>query len=456
MNRFVVRGAVVGAIALAVILTIGYTAEQALAGPVIPVGSVIVGTGSGLYSEFSPTGTLLGQFDTTSGSADETGCGFDASGNLFGTNFDTSSTSKFDPTGALLVPSFGTGFDAHPESVTFDLLGNVYFGQADGLHKILEFNSAGTPVASFSPATEDRGTDWIELQTDQCTILYTSEGPDILSFNKCTNTQGANFNVAPLPGGSAFAHRTLLNGDVLVADSTEVTLLNTAGVQIQHYPITGQTFLFALNLDPDGTSFWTADLITGEVFKVDIATGGILESWFPNTAPGFTATGGLCVKGENTVSNPLCTATALISGSMEGNLPVKPGDTIKAGYDFTVPGNHPVDMVSFTNVSVMLSVKCPNNSVVPITITMPNQTYTDPAGSPNWIPSGDQKSPLVYQGSFTVPAGLCGGQTGHAPQGATFSANLTGTTKDAVHVRFHYSDNTSGSWSSTPSYCGGH
>jgi len=333
MNRFVVRGAVAGAMALAVACLIGYSTERAsaLPPPVIPIGTVIVGTGTGLYSEFSQTGALLGQFNTTSGSADETGCGFDPSGNLFGTNFDTSSTTKFDPTGALLVPSFGSGFDTHPESVTFDTAGNVYFGQADGTHEILEFNAAGTPVASFSPTTEDRGTDWIELQVDQCTILYTSEGADILSFNKCTLTQNSNFNLVALPGVSAFAHRTLPNGQVLVADSTEVTLLSAGGVQIKHYTIPGQSFLFALNLDPDGTSFWTADLITGEVFKVDIATGAILESWFPNSVTGFVATGGLCVKGENTVSTPLCSATVMISGSMEGNLPVNGGDTIKAG-----------------------------------------------------------------------------------------------------------------------------
>jgi len=136
-------------------------------------------------------------------------------------------------------------------------------------------------------------------------------------------------------------------------------------------------------------------------------------------------------------------------------LPVKPGDTIKAGYDFTVPGSHATDTVTFANGRVTLSIQCPNNSVFPVTIVIPDQTITDPAGSSNWFPSGNQSSPLVYQGSFTTPATMCGGQTGHAPQGATFSANITGSTKDSVHVRFHYSDNTSGSWSGTPSYCGG-
>ena len=40
-----------------------------------------------------------------------------------------------------------------------------------------------------------------------------------------------------------------------------------------------------------------------------------------------------------------------ISGSMEGNLPISPGDTVKAGIDFTMPGNH----AAATAISLVLS-----------------------------------------------------------------------------------------------------
>ena len=453
MNRFVMKGAVRGAIALAVICLIGYSPEKASAGPVIPIGNVIVGTGNGFYSEFTPTGTLVTQFNTLSASSDETGCGFDSSGDLLTTNFEAQSASKFDPTGVLTDPAFGGPFDCNPESVTLDNLGNVYFGQAGCTHEILEFSSTGVPVATFSPTIEEQGSDWIDLQSNQCTIFYTSEGVQVLTFNKCTNTQGPNFNVAPLPGSHAFAHRTRPNGEVLVADSSEVTRLSAAGVQIQHYLIPGATLLFALNLDPDGTSFWTGDMSNGIVYKVDIATGTVLQSWNAAVAPNFVDIAGLCIKGEITPTEA-CTATSTISGSMEGNLPIHPGDTIKAGFDFTIPGNHAADTVTFSNVMVTLSIKCPSGPPVPVTITMPNQMFTDLAGNTNWLPSGNQSSPLVYQGSFTTPSTLCGGQTGHAPAGATFSANVDGTTTSSIHVRFHYADNTSGSWSGTAGYCG--
>jgi DNA-binding beta-propeller fold protein YncE len=39
--------------------------------------------------------------------------------------------------------------------------------------------------------------------------------------------------------------------------------------------------LFALNLDPDGTSFWTAGVQSNRVVRVDIASGAVLASFTP-------------------------------------------------------------------------------------------------------------------------------------------------------------------------------
>ncbi len=47
--------------------------------------------------------------------------------------------------------------------------------------------------------TELYGDDWIDLSSDQCTFYYTTEGTDIVTYNKCTNTQGPNFNKVPFP-----------------------------------------------------------------------------------------------------------------------------------------------------------------------------------------------------------------------------------------------------------------
>jgi hypothetical protein len=70
--------------------------------------------------------------------------------------------------------------------------------------------------------------------------------------------------------------------------------------------ISGETYLFALNLDPDGTSFWTAGILTGKVRKVDISTGNVLQSW---TAGIVTDAAGLAIFNEPIVSS--CTAPSI-------------------------------------------------------------------------------------------------------------------------------------------------
>jgi hypothetical protein len=63
-----------------------------------------------------------------------------------------------------------------------------------------------------------------------------------------------------------------------------------------------------MTLDPDGKSFWTADLLTFNVFKVDIATG-VVKTHF-NASTDCTncgvpaGVGGLTIKGQIQVSNP--------------------------------------------------------------------------------------------------------------------------------------------------------
>jgi len=136
--------------------------------------------------------------------------------------------------------------------------------------------------------------------------------------------------------------------------------------------------------------------------------------------------------------------------AMEGNLQVHPADAIRAGYDFTMPGSHPAAQVTVDNASVTLAVTCASGPAPPpIAIALPVQTYSDPAGSPSWYPSGDQSSAAVYQGTVIAPD-LCSGGVMSGAQGATFTAIIFSTdTSDPINFRFHYSANTAGSWSAT-------
>jgi hypothetical protein len=108
--------------------------------------------------------------------------------------------------------------------------------------------------------------------------------------------------------------------------------------------------------------------------------------------------------------------------SMEGDLKVSPGDTLEAGYDFKVNGG--ASSVTVSNAQVLFTVRCVDGSSPTqgtFAVTMPDQTY--PINGGDWTPSGDQHSPLVYQGSISVPD-LCHGGQLRLDKGGTFSATL--------------------------------
>ena len=243
----------------------------------------------------------LNQTLTTAAGGTTTGMAFDAAGDLYVTNFEGQTVSKFDQSGNLLG-TFGSGYNAHPESIVFDANGNAYVGHSDGALAIRKFDSSGNFVTAFQAQTDDRGTDWIDLADDQCTMYYTSEGPNVKRYNVCTNTQLSNFNTTPLPNNVAYALRVLSTGGVMVANTTVIARLDASGNVTMTYDVSGQDCWFALNLDPDAKSFWSADFCTSNVYKFDLATGRVLETF--NTGTGRSTVYGLTVKGEITAAQP--------------------------------------------------------------------------------------------------------------------------------------------------------
>jgi hypothetical protein len=266
------------------------------------LGDVFAGVGNGQIKQFSPTGTLKDTLDTTSGSEEDTGMCFDPSGNLYSTNFSANDMTKFDDAGNVLVYPFGSGFNASPESCVRDASGHIFAGQANGGGDILEFTASGGAVDSFDPATEERGTDWIDLAADGCTMYYTSEGSSVKRFNVCTDTQLSDFATG-LTGSNAYAFRLLPGGGALVADTEQVVRLDSSGSVVKTYPASDydSSFLFALNLDPDGTTFWTADISTGLITRINIATGAQVKQIDGNPN---TDLAGLAVFGERCQSCP--------------------------------------------------------------------------------------------------------------------------------------------------------
>jgi hypothetical protein len=279
------------------------------------LGEVFAATGGGAVEIFKPDGTFLGTLDT--GTLASAGMAFDKAGNLYVTTFGAPSVVKFDINGNLLG-NFGSGYTNAAESILFNLAGNAFVGAATPTRGIppptvpfFEFTANGNPVATFQVASERRGSDWIELLADQKTMLYTSEGNLVKSFNVSTNTQNPDF-AAKLPGVAAFALRQLPDGTILVADFNQVLRLNSSGAVTQTYtPTAPPQVLFAVNLDPDGVSFWTADLGNGNVTRFNISTGAQISAF--NVPSSVVA--GLAIFGEKPPGTNNLTVTKAGTGA---------------------------------------------------------------------------------------------------------------------------------------------
>lgn len=265
-------------------------------------GDVFAAVANGQIQHWRPGVGLQATYNTGQGGF-TTGMAFDSSGNLYVTNFDTGTITRFDSNGNVIAPNPFVTNDpgAANESIVFDAAGNFYVGQALGSRDIIKRAADGTFLQRYDVAAENLGSDWIDLAADQQTMYYTSEGRLVKRYDVSTDTQLADFAV--LPGsGTAFALRFLGDGGLLVADTSDIKRLNALGNVIQTYDVASHDAWFALNLDPDGTSFWSGDFVTGQFHQFDIASGAVLDS--EDTGKGAGALFGLTVFGERTAGVP--------------------------------------------------------------------------------------------------------------------------------------------------------
>jgi len=98
---------------------------------------------------------------------------------------------------------------------------------------------------------------------------------------------------------------------VLAAAGPSVKRFNSAGTEISNYTASGEGNFFALNLDPDGTHFWSGGIVTGQIYKFNLTPVGppVLTFSSQIAQAGGTILAGLAIFGENIVSNPTPTPT---------------------------------------------------------------------------------------------------------------------------------------------------
>lgn len=281
----------------------------------LPPGTrfVLVGkdSSSGNIRRYTTTGTFIDIWNTQQPNFSgfpNTGQCFAPNGDVLATRFAHTSPILFSRHGAVRNANFGTTpglFLNRHESCVFDQAGNVLVGQAgfndqqtDAQVPVLKFNPTGVLLDSFVLPTGPRGTDWIDLGADQCTLYYTSEDITVRRYNLCTRTVLPAL-ITTLTPPFCYALRVRPNREVMVACQDAVHRVSPQGVNLQTYTRqslgeTNAQGLFAMNLDPDGTSFWTAGGLSGSVYRVDIASGAVLTIF--NSGPGGVS--GLAVYDE--------------------------------------------------------------------------------------------------------------------------------------------------------------
>lgn len=287
-------------------------------------GDVFAAVSNGQVQHYDSLGTLLGTLDTGLGGF-TTGMAADSAGNLYVTNFTAASVSKFSGPDIPHIPSiaFTTDPASAVESILFDKSGNIYVGQADGTQDILKYDSLGNFLMRYDVAVEDRGSDWIDLAADQQTMYYTSEGITVKRYDVVNQVQLTDF-ATNLPGTVAYALRLLPGGGMLVADQDLIVRLDSTGVVTDTYDVPGEDTWFALNLAPDGKSFWSGNFSTGNFYRFDITTGVVLTGPI-NTGTGANTLFGLAVFGEIAVGaeNP-----PTVSVSPPGPFLINEGDLL--------------------------------------------------------------------------------------------------------------------------------
>ena len=138
-----------------------------------------------------------------------------------------------------------------------------------------------TAIAQRAARTDSDHATLAALNEDYINSVQNS---DVKRFDVCTDTQLADFNRAPLPGGETHGLRVLPDGGVLVTSGAVVSRLDSTGALVQTYRVsTGEPQYWAgVDLVGDGT-FWAVNYLSSNVYKFDLTTGAVLASFTTGT-----------------------------------------------------------------------------------------------------------------------------------------------------------------------------
>ena len=255
-------------------------------------GDVFASVNNGMVQHYDGLGHLVETLDTGLGGI-TAGCTLDATGNLYVTNSTANSVTKFAGHMDPHTPSVFVTSVAGPTGIAFDGTGNAYISNA-ATGGIIKVDGGGNTLLTLNTGGR---ADGIDVNIGATQILFT-EGlvPGVQILNVASDTRQLPLNTTV--GTSAL--RILPSGGVLVANNTDIKRLDGAGNVVQTYDVPNVDGWFAMNLDPDGLSFWSASTANDNFYKFNIAAG-IMSAGPFNTGSIGGNLGGLCVLREITV-----------------------------------------------------------------------------------------------------------------------------------------------------------
>lgn len=284
---------------LAIVAAVGAFGTSASAA-LFTTGDIFASVNSGNVRHYNSAGALIETLNTAQDGF-TTGMAFDGSGNLLVTNFSAGNITKFSNAGVIIPPNPLASPGSSPESIAFDASGNFYVGRAGS--SVQKYNASGTLLQTLGTTGN---SDWIDLAANQTTLFYNDESGLIRRFDTGTNTALADFANNTAHGGTnSFALRILGNGNVLSAAGSLITQYDAAGAFLGSYDVTGVDNFFALNLDPNGTSFWSGSFGNDTLYKFNIGSfGGNVSTQSIATGLGGNNLFGVAIAGEITAGGP--------------------------------------------------------------------------------------------------------------------------------------------------------
>jgi hypothetical protein len=323
-------------------------------------GDLFVELGPGLVDWIHPDGTYQTLNPGFELGGHLQGMAFDSANNLYVTVGEVGTVMEFNDHGVLLG-TFGSRFgnragvlpqivDApagavsgpETQSIAFDAAGNAYVaaGISDRGGSILKFNANGYLLDEIQ--TGFAQITGVAVSEDQSTLYYSgfefSGAYAVGRLDLATDTLLSNFVTGLPPGATAVS--VLPDGGILVAGAPGILRLDSSGTIIQSYNAPGEGFWKSVVLDPSGTSFWAAGQYTAMVYKFDLATGNILQSFTPPSPyPVLGSAFWLAVFGEakatpsfHNLSAPTIsygTASTTIAGQLTASSPIPTEETVQ-------------------------------------------------------------------------------------------------------------------------------